>query len=31
MNQDKTLTCKDCGVQFVFSASEQDFYAEKGF
>ncbi|HEY3425895.1 MAG TPA: zinc-ribbon domain containing protein [Negativicutes bacterium] len=31
MNQDKTLTCRDCGAQFVFSASEQDFYAEKGF
>lgn len=29
--QDKTLTCKDCGVDFVFSASEQEFYAEKGF
>jgi CxxC-x17-CxxC domain-containing protein len=31
MNQDKTLTCRDCGAQFIFSASEQDFYAEKGF
>ena len=31
MNQDKTLTCRDCGDQFVFSASEQDFFAEKGF
>ena len=31
MNQDKTLTCKDCGAEFVFTASEQDFYAEKGF
>lgn len=31
MNQDKNLTCRDCGVQFVFTASEQDFYAEKGF
>lgn len=30
-NQDKTLTCKDCGQEFVFTASEQDFYAEKGF
>lgn len=29
--QDKTLTCRDCGAQFVFSASEQAFYAEKGF
>lgn len=31
MFQDKTLTCRDCGVEFVFSASEQEFYAEKGF
>lgn len=31
MYQDKTITCKDCGKEFVFSASEQEFYAEKGF
>lgn len=31
MNQDKTLTCRDCGAEFVFTASEQDFFAEKGF
>lgn len=31
MNNDKTLVCKDCGSSFVFTASEQDFYAEKGF
>ena len=31
MAQDKNLTCRDCGAEFVFSASEQDFYAEKGF
>ncbi len=31
MNQDKTLVCKDCGNTFVFTASEQDFFAEKGF
>jgi len=29
--QDKYLTCRDCGAEFLFSASEQDFYAEKGF
>lgn len=29
--QDKTLVCKDCGNQFVFTAGEQAFYAEKGF
>lgn len=31
MYNDKTLTCKDCGVEFVFTASEQEFYQEKGF
>ena len=29
--QDKELTCKECGVTFAFTASEQAFYAEKGF
>lgn len=28
---DKTLTCKDCGAEFVFSEGEQAFYKEKGF
>ena len=31
MYQDKTLNCRECGVEFVFTASEQSFYAEKGF
>jgi CxxC-x17-CxxC domain-containing protein len=31
MFQDKTLNCRDCGSDFVFSVSEQEFYAEKGF
>jgi len=31
MYADKTLTCKECGREFAFSASEQEFYAEKGF
>ena len=31
MYQDKTLTCKDCGAEFIFTAGEQEFYAEKGF
>ena len=31
MYQDKTLTCRDCQQEFVFSAGEQEFYAEKGF
>ena len=28
---DQVLTCTDCGVDFVFSASEQEFFAQKGF
>ena len=31
MYEDKTLVCKECGAEFVFTAYEQDFYAEKGF
>lgn len=31
MYEDKTLTCKECGQEFVFTAGEQQFYAEKGF
>ena len=31
MYEDKTLVCKDCGAEFVFTAGEQEFYAEKGF
>ena len=29
--QDKTLTCRDCGREFVFTVREQEFYAEKQF
>lgn len=29
--QDKTLVCKDCGKDFVFTVGEQEFYKEKGF
>ena len=28
---DKTLVCKECSNEFVFTAGEQEFYAEKGF
>ncbi|MFA6807629.1 MAG: zinc-ribbon domain containing protein [Eubacteriales bacterium] len=31
MYEDKVLTCKECGREFTFTASEQEFYAEKGF
>lgn len=29
--QDKVLVCSDCGKEFVFTAAEQEFYAQKGF
>ena len=28
---DRTLTCRDCGQQFVFTEGEQAFYTERGF
>ena len=28
---DKTLKCRDCGSEFIFSVGEQEFYKEKGF
>ncbi len=30
MFEDKTLTCKECGNEFVFTAGEQEFFAAKG-
>ena len=29
--QDQTLTCRDCGNPFTWTASEQEFYQSKGF
>jgi CxxC-x17-CxxC domain-containing protein len=29
--RDKVLKCMDCGADFVFTAGEQIFYADKGF
>ena len=29
--QDKTLTCRDCNQEFVFTQGEQEFFAQKGF
>ena len=29
--EDKTIVCKDCGNEFIFSVAEQEFYKEKGF
>ena len=31
MYQDKELVCRDCGESFIFTAGEQEFYAERGF
>lgn len=31
MFQDRTLVCKDCGNDFIFTTGEQEFYAAKGF
>jgi len=28
---DKVLTCADCSQDFVFTASDQEFYADRGF
>jgi CxxC-x17-CxxC domain-containing protein len=28
---DRTLTCVDCAVEFIHSAADQEFYAQKGF
>ena len=28
---DRTLTCRDCGQEFVFTSGEQDFYTQRGF
>jgi CxxC-x17-CxxC domain-containing protein len=27
---DKTLACRECGTNFVFTAGEQEFYASRG-
>lgn len=29
--QDKTLKCRDCGREFVWTVGEQEFYQQKGF
>jgi CxxC-x17-CxxC domain-containing protein len=28
---DRTLTCLDCGAEFIHSAADQEYYAQKGF
>jgi CxxC-x17-CxxC domain-containing protein len=29
--EDKSLTCADCGNEFIFSAEEQEFFQSKGY
>ena len=31
MYQDKVLICQECGREFIWTAGEQEFYAERGF
>jgi len=28
---DRSLNCVDCGVEFIHSAADQEYYAQKGF
>ncbi|HET9083016.1 MAG TPA: zinc-ribbon domain containing protein [Candidatus Limnocylindrales bacterium] len=28
---DRTITCVDCGVDFIHSAADQEYYSQKGF
>lgn len=28
---DRTLVCKDCEKEFIFTEGEQEFYTERGF
>lgn len=30
-SEDRTLECRDCGLDFVFTQGEQEFYRQKGF
>jgi CxxC-x17-CxxC domain-containing protein len=29
--EERTLSCQDCGQEFIFSAEEQEFFASKSF
>jgi len=31
MYTDKTMKCIDCGEEFIFTAGEQEFFAQRGF
>ena len=28
---DRTLTCSECGTDYIFTAGEQEYYADRGF
>ncbi len=30
MYEDKTLVCRECGNEFIFTAGEQEFFSERG-
>ena len=29
--EDRTLTCQDCSAEFIFSADDQQYHADKGY
>lgn len=29
--QDKTISCVECGAEFIFSAEDQEFHANRGY
>jgi len=29
--KDKTIICKDCGIEFIHTIRDQEFYKEKGY
>ncbi len=31
MLTERTISCQDCGCDFIFTVGEQEFYKEKGF
>jgi len=31
VSEDKEITCKDCGGNFIFTVGEQEFFQQKGF
>jgi hypothetical protein len=31
VSEDREITCKDCGGNFIFTVGEQEFFQQKGF